>query len=173
MTLLTATAAVFLTTVARASNMVTVYVPAPLPDVDVHDVANVQPVSAFVSLPYADPATAKEANNSIKITHALNYPTIVLETIAAIVKVECSYKSIAMTFNDTVVFDAASSIWPVLDKFVFITNNNGSCDNIDERGYYVSAEVVCANLTCTAVVSSTAIGDVAGKRPSSCSKDSD
>jgi hypothetical protein len=154
-------AAALLSVAEGAANITKLYAPEHMPTVDRHDTNNVYP-STNVSLHYASNTTLAIDTN-INVTHAMKYPSVLLESIATVLSVECSTSSVVITFNDSTVFDLASSSWEAEEAVVFVTNFNGSCDATNERGFFLSSSVSCDTLVCTAVSDQTDVASTASR----------
>jgi hypothetical protein len=77
------------------------------PTINRYDLAHVLP-NFNVSLYYASNLTV-DAN--IQVNHTMKYGTVVLEQIAAVTKVTCTSSSVAVTFDNSSVFDATKASW--------------------------------------------------------------
>jgi hypothetical protein len=132
------------------TNTTNLFVPAPAPGLDTHDIAYVVP-QANVSLYYGSNLTTSA---SININHTMKYPTIILEQIASIVNVDCSETSVAMTFNNSDVFATTQAAWIADGTMVFITNHLGDCDPVLERSFFLSSSLSFNNTTLVATASS-------------------
>ncbi|KAK6583213.1 hypothetical protein PZA11_004289 [Diplocarpon coronariae] len=83
------------------------YVPLPKRGIERGDDSSLLPkkdVSLHYEQDYAD-------NSHMDVNYKMKYPTILLEEIASITKVDCTADSVTVTFNDTTVFAKAQSIW--------------------------------------------------------------
>jgi len=156
--------------VEAGTNVTKVYSPAHMPTVDRHDTANVYPATN-VSLHYAGSTTSAHDTN-INVTHIMKYPSILLESIASVSNVECTTSSVTISFNDSSIFEYASTAWEAEEEIVFVTNFNGSCDAVNERGFFLSSSVSCADdtLICAAVAAQTDVASTACKPLFQCSK---
>lgn len=102
----TTTASAASTTANATTN---VFAPVVNPALDRHDLSHVIP-HYNVSLYYASNTTT---DSSMKINHTMIYPTVVLEQIAYISNVDCTSSSVAVTFNDSSVFETTQAAWYV------------------------------------------------------------
>jgi hypothetical protein len=84
-----------------------IFAPIVNPKLDRHDLSHVMPHSN-VSLYYASNTTV---DSSMKVNHTMKYPAVVLEQIAYISNVDCTNTSVAVTFNDSSVFETTQSAW--------------------------------------------------------------
>jgi hypothetical protein len=89
------------------ANVTNVFGPMVNPTIDRDDLAHVLP-NFNVSLYYASNLTV-DAN--IQVNHTMKYGTVVLEQIAAVTKVTCTSSSVAVTFDNSSVFDATKASW--------------------------------------------------------------
>jgi hypothetical protein len=146
---------------ASTADTTNLFAPAPAPGVDTHDAASVVP-KAQVSLHYRSNLTTSA---TVNVTHTMKYPTVVLEQIASIVTVDCSSTSVAMTFNDSDVFDTTQAAWIADGTMVFITNHLGDCDPVLERGFFLSNSLSFNNSTLIVTASSmkVTVSSTAGK----------
>jgi hypothetical protein len=146
---------------ASMANTTNFFSPVPAPGVDIHDAAFVVP-QAQVSLHYGSNLTTSA---TVNVTHTMKYPTVVLEQIASIVAVDCSSTSVAMTFNDSDVFDTTQAAWIADETMIFITNHLGDCDPVLERGFFLSNSLSFNNSTLIATASSMKVNvsSTAGK----------
>ncbi|KAF4634840.1 hypothetical protein G7Y89_g3256 [Cudoniella acicularis] len=131
--------------------------PAPIP-VDTHSAARVVPVTEL-ALPY----NSNTSSTHVNVNHTMRYPSVVLETIASVVGVDCSATSVQMTFNDSSIFDATQATWTAEGNFVLVTNHLGDCDAELERGFFLvnslswdNSTLVCTASSSKANVSTTA-----------------
>ena len=149
------------TVASSTANTTNLFTPAPAPGVDTHDSATVVPQTQ-VSLHYGSNLTTSA---TVNVTHTMKYPTVVLEQIASIVSVECSSTSVAMTFNNSDVFDTTRAAWIADGTMVFITNHLGDCDPVLERGFFLSNSLSFNNSTLIATASSMKanVSSTAGK----------
>lgn len=107
-------------TLAAASDAPTTYLGANgMPNVDRHDVSNVLPTTV-VSLHYSSNLTLA-TNSNVNVTHTMRYPSVLLENIAAVSDVVCTDSSVAVTFNDSSVFDTTLSAWTAENSFVLVS----------------------------------------------------
>jgi hypothetical protein len=120
---------------AECRNKTTVFAPALMPHSDRHDLSHVHPVTN-VSLNYASKTTTAGGSH-INVTHTMKYPAVVLEQIASVSSVDCTAESVAVTFNDSTVFEATEASWSSEGTFVLITNHLGDCDVELERGMFL------------------------------------
>ncbi|KAJ4388241.1 hypothetical protein N0V93_008848 [Gnomoniopsis smithogilvyi] len=77
----------------------------------------------------------------VEIALVMDRPTIVLEDVPSIHKVDCDLvsKSILIAFNNTADFIAVTDEWLALvDEFILITNHMGDCDSEFERGFFLA-----------------------------------
>lgn len=84
-----------------------VFRPRLRPGTDRHDLKYTQP-RTNVSLFYGSDTTN---NSAMRVNHTMRYPTVVLEKIAFVSGVDCTNTSVAVTFNDTSVFDETRAAW--------------------------------------------------------------
>jgi hypothetical protein len=148
-----------------SANTTNLFSPIFAPGIDRHDITHVVP-QANVSLYYGSNLTASA---SVNISHTMKYPTIILEQIASIISVDCSDTSVAMTFNNSVVFATTQAAWIADGTMVFVTNHLGDCDPVLERSFFLSSSLSFDNTTLTATASSMKanISSTAGKSVSS------
>jgi hypothetical protein len=142
-------------------NTTKLFGPALAPGVDLHSITNVVP-QANVSLFYGSNLTNTA---SVNVNHTMRYPTVLLEHIASIISVDCSVDSVAMTFNDSSVFETTQAAWIADGTVVFVTNHLGDCDPELERGFFLSSSLSFDNTTLIATASSSKanISSIAGK----------
>lgn len=148
-----------------SANTTNLFSPIFAPGIDRHDITHVVP-QANVSLYYGSNLTASA---SVSISHTMKYPTIILEQIASIISVDCSDTSVAMTFNNSIVFATTQAAWIADGTMVFVTNHLGDCDPVLERSFFLSSSLSFDNTTLTATASSMKanISSTAGKSVSS------
>jgi len=148
---------------AYATVPATIFAPAPMLNKDRHDPAEVQP-STTASLHYASNLTNNQDSN-INITHTMKYPTVILENVASVVSVDCDAVSVAVTFNDSSIFETTQTAWDTVGDFVLITNHLGDCDVELERGYFLVQSLSFDNTTLVATASSekSNVSSVAGE----------
>lgn len=77
------------------------------PHIDTANISFVHP-QANITMYYASNLTAA---SSMKINHTMKYPTVMLEQIAAVTLVDCTADSVAVTFNDSTVFEITEASW--------------------------------------------------------------
>ncbi|CAL3972648.1 unnamed protein product [Diplocarpon coronariae] len=128
-----------LSDIEPANNQPLLYVPLPKRGIDRGDDSSLLPkkdVSLHYEQDYAD-------NSHMDVNHKMKYPTILLEEIASITKVDCTADSVTVTFNDTTVFAKAQSIWDSKrDKIIIlVTNNVGNCNAMHERAFFLATHV--------------------------------
>jgi hypothetical protein len=157
------TFAVAATVISTAS--AAIFAPALMPHSDRHDVAHVRP-STSISLHYASNKSVV-SNTNINVTHTMKYPSVILENIASVVDVSCSTDSVAVTFNDSTVFEATEAAWSADSTFILVTNHFGSCDPVLERGMFLVNSLAFDNATLVATASAVKanISTVAGMYP--------
>ena len=148
---------------AECRNKTTVFAPALMPHTDRHDLSHIHPTSN-VSLHYAS-NTTDAGNTSINVTHTMRYPAVLLEQIASVSSVDCSAESVAVTFNDSTVFEATERAWSSEGTFVMVTNHLGDCDVELERGMFLVKGLSFNNdsLVITANSQMSNVSSVAGK----------
>lgn len=81
------------------------YAPCPKPGLNKDDDEN------FIPHDDADLFYTGDNDGQVEIHHFMKYPTIVLEQIASIIKVDCTADSVTMTFNNSAAFDRAKGAW--------------------------------------------------------------
>ncbi|RDW84804.1 hypothetical protein BP6252_02394 [Coleophoma cylindrospora] len=157
---------------AATTNATTVLAPVSNPNIDKVALENVVPTTN-VSLIYGVNGTLDQGD--MKVSHAMKYPTVVLEDIAAVTAVDCDATSVVVTFANLTVFNAAQTAWAAESPFVLITNHMGDCDAELERGIFLTStltfdtttlEVTFASektdVSTTANVTEIAFGHLAG-----------
>jgi len=99
----------------------------------------------------------------IDVAHVMKYPSVMLEDIDAITKVDCSASSVALTFSNSSTFAYTREIW--VGKFIIVTNHMGDCDVELERGVFIvdSLHFDEIALVITAHSQMTDVSSVAGK----------
>ncbi|CAG8979633.1 hypothetical protein HYALB_00011517 [Hymenoscyphus albidus] len=124
-----------------------VFKPAPVPFDNIDPVAAVEPHLNF-TIPY----TSNSSATTIDIKNVMKVPTVLLETIASVVNVDCSATSVQLTFNDSAIFETTVAAWAAQDDFLLVTNHFGDCDEELERGFFLVDRVEFDNstLVCTA-----------------------
>ncbi|CAG8952862.1 hypothetical protein HYFRA_00007576 [Hymenoscyphus fraxineus] len=124
-----------------------VFKPAAVPFDNIDPVAAVKPHLNF-TIPYDSNSSA----TTIDIKNIMKVPTVLLETIASIVNVDCSATSVQLTFNDSAIFETTVAAWKAQDDFLMVTNHLGDCDAELERGFFLVDRVEFDNstLVCTA-----------------------
>lgn len=144
-------------------NKTTLFAPVLAPHTDRHDLSHIYPASN-ISLHYASNTTVS-GNSNINVTHTMKYPAVLLEQIASVSSVDCSTDSVAVTFNDSTVFEATEASWSAEGTFVLVTNHLGDCDAELERGMFLvrSLSFNKAALVATASSELSNISSVAGK----------
>jgi hypothetical protein len=142
-------------------NPSTVFTPALAPGVDAHSLTYVIP-QTNVSLFYSSNVTEAA---SIRVSHTMRYPTVLLEQIASVINVDCSNTSVVVTFNNTDAFEATEAAWIAESQFVLVTNHQGDCDAELERSYFLVSSLSFDNTTLVATASSERgnISSTAGK----------
>ena len=85
--------------------------------------------------------------------------------VASVSSVKCSADSVAITFNDSSVFEATEAAWSAEGTFVLITNHLGDCDVELERGMFLVNSLTWSNVSLVATAKSQVanISSVAGK----------
>jgi hypothetical protein len=151
-TLSLAVAVMLLVVSTECRNKTTVFAPALMPHIDRHDLSHIHP-SSNVSLHYASNTTTS-GNTDINITHTMRYPAVLLEQIASVSSVDCSAHSVAVTFNDTSIFEATQVSWSGEGTFVLVTNHLGDCDVELERGMFLVKSLSWNNESLVAIASS-------------------
>ncbi|KAL2063139.1 hypothetical protein VTL71DRAFT_6211 [Oculimacula yallundae] len=116
--------------------------------------AKVQPIAPHrdVILQYAstDPNQAMTAS----VNATMKFPSVLLEDIDSISKVDCSAKSVSVTFNNKADYDETAKDWPA-SGFVLFTNHLGDCDTDNQRGLYIVDSVTRNDKTLTVIAAST------------------
>ncbi|KAL5315328.1 hypothetical protein ACEPPN_016195 [Leptodophora sp. 'Broadleaf-Isolate-01'] len=114
----------------------------------------VQPITpkTDIILRYASINATEEMTASINAT--MKYPSVLLEDIDSVSKVDCSDTSVSITFNNQADYDETSKDWPASD-FVLFTNHLGDCDTDNQRGLYIVNSVTRDDKTLTVVAAST------------------
>jgi len=150
-------------TVVECGDKTIVFAPALMPFTDRHDPSNIQP-STNISLHYASNTTSY-SNSNINVTHALKVPSVVLENIASVVSVDCTSDSVAVTFNDSSIFELSQRSWNASEPFIMVTNHLGDCDVELERGIFLATSLSWSNesLVCTASSQAVNVSSAAGK----------
>lgn len=137
---------------AECRNKTTIFAPSLMPNTDRHDLSHIYP-SSNISLHYA-PNTTAVGNTNINVTHTMKYPAVLLEHIASVSSVQCSADSVAVTFNDSSVFEATEAAWSAEGTFVLITNHLGDCDVELERGMFLVNSLTWCNVSLVATAKS-------------------
>lgn len=88
-----------------------------------------------------------------EINATMRNPSILLEDIESITKVDCSATSVDVTFSDQADYEKSSTTWPTSD-FTLFTNHLGDCDTDKERGLY-NVESLAFNATTLTITAST------------------
>jgi len=142
-------------------NETNVFAPVLLPGVDTNNIDHVIPATN-VTLFYASNVTT---DATVHVNNTMRYPTVLLEQIAAISNVDCTADTVAVTFNDSTVFQVTQAAWNAEGTFVLITNHLGDCDAELERGYFLVSALTFDNTTLlvTAASAQTNISATAGK----------
>jgi hypothetical protein len=85
--------------------------------------------------------------------------------VASVSSVICSADSVAVTFNDSSVFEATEAAWTAEGTFVLVTNHLGDCDVELERGMFLVKSLTWSNASLVATAKSQVanISTVAGK----------
>jgi hypothetical protein len=150
---------------AECGNETIVFSPALIHHTDRHDLSHIHPASN-VSLHYASNTTTSE-NTNINVTHTMKYPAVLLEQIASVTRVDCSADSVAVTFNDSSIFEATQVSWSGEGAFVLVTNHLGDCDVELERGMFLVKSMSWNNESLVATASSelSNVSSVAGELP--------
>ncbi|PBP17809.1 hypothetical protein BUE80_DR011523 [Diplocarpon rosae] len=143
-----------------ANNQILRYVPLPKRTIDRDN--NFLVPQKSVSLHYTEDYTEDNHmdvtdDGHMDVNHIMKYPTILLEQIASIIKVECTAGSVAVTFDDTGVFEEAQSVWNSKrdEIIVLVTNNAGDCNSEHERGFFLATNVEFNLSTLVATATST------------------
>ncbi|TVY78137.1 hypothetical protein LSUE1_G004827 [Lachnellula suecica] len=141
-----------------ANDTTAVYAAVPLSGVDTHSAERVILSTDLPVLPYASNAT----DTIISVNHTMRYPSVLLESISSISNVDCSDTSVALTFNDSSIFEAAVAAWDN-KTLVLVTNHMGDCDAELERGFFLVDTVTfdSENLIATASSSKTDVNSTA------------
>lgn len=154
------------------------FAPAPIPSDLIDPVVAIEP-SLNLTIPYA----SNSSTSVIEMKNTMKFPTVLLETIASVISVDCSATSVQLTFNDSAIFDTTYAAWTTQDQFLMVTNHFGDCDEELERGTFLSATLAMplfclhllgfflvdsvkfdnSTLVCTAQASKTNISSTAGK----------
>ncbi|KAH7323501.1 hypothetical protein BKA65DRAFT_567242 [Rhexocercosporidium sp. MPI-PUGE-AT-0058] len=116
--------------------------------------AKVQPIApkTDIILQYASVNATEEMTASINAV--MKYPSVLLEEIDSVSKVDCSADSVAITFSDKADYDETTKDWPA-SGFVLFTNHLGDCDTDNERGLYIVNSVTWDDATLTVTAAST------------------
>jgi hypothetical protein len=70
-----------------------------------------------------------------EVNATMKSPSILLEDIDSITKVDCSATSVDITFDNQADYDESMKTWPS-SAFTLFTNHLGDCDTDNERGLY-------------------------------------
>lgn len=129
---------------------VAVFQPVPVVGLDRHSTARVAPSLDLPVLPYA----SNTSDTLVLVNHTMKYPSVLLEGIASVSNVDCSATDVAITFNDSSIFELTQSQWSN-KTFVLVTNHLGDCDAELERGFFLVDGVNWDNPALVATATST------------------
>lgn len=110
------------------------FTPAPISSDLIDPVVAVEP-SLNLTIPYA----SNSSTSVIEMKNTMKLPTVLLETIASVISVDCSATSVQLTFNDSAIFETTYAAWTAQDEFLLVTNHFGDCDEELERGTFFIA----------------------------------
>jgi hypothetical protein len=74
--------------------------------------------------------------------------------VASISSVNCSANSVAITFNDSSIFEATEAAWSAEVPLVLVTNHLGDCDVELERGIFLVKSLTWNNASLVATANS-------------------
>lgn len=139
----------------------TLYTPIPDINANTTNLDHVTP-SKNVTMLYGNNNT--DDKSLVNVTLTMNYPSVILENIDALISVDCSDDAVTVTFNDTASYNVSLTEWFADGDFVMITNHEGDCDAKIERGFFLVKQLTWDNgtLSVTASTSRTNITETAG-----------
>ncbi|KAH8591208.1 hypothetical protein B0O99DRAFT_663765 [Bisporella sp. PMI_857] len=97
-------------------------------------------------------ASVNETEMTAWVNATMKYPSVLLEDIDSITKVDCSTSSVDITFGNTADYEESFATWPS-SSFLLFTNHLGDCDTENERGLYVVSRMDFNNDTLTVTAS--------------------
>lgn len=118
--------------------------------------------------PHTDVILPYGTDNTSIVNITLTVPAaVLLEAVTPLTAVDCAEDSVALTFRNAAMVNAAFTAWSAFESLVLITNHMGDCDTEHERGFFVASTFAIDNLTLVAGVEKTNVTNVASESISS------